>query len=285
MNAVRARGSELGVRVASAIVLLAIALSLTALGGDAFAAMCAAGGAIVFLEFRRLAAAAMPRAPALAALVCGAVGVLAWFVAGPLAAAMAFLIGIGAAGAWEFAFRKTLWSAAGLAYAATPFVALSTLRGDNAIGLAAVLLVFAVTWGADILAYFSGRAIGGPKLAPVISPNKTWAGFFGGIVGSVALSAAVAIWAGYRAGVAFIVFSAVLSVISQVGDLFESWLKRRFGAKDSGGAIPGHGGVMDRVDGMVFAAAAAWLFGAWQGGGLLDGGVAARGLISALFAP
>src|SRR5690606_13899764 len=121
----------------------------------------------------------------------------------------------------------------------------------------------AVVWVTDILAYFVGKAVGGPKLAPSISPGKTWSGAIGGAAGGTLAGLIVAQFVPTTAGMAVICVAALaLSVVSQAGDLFESSLKRRFSVKDSGRIIPGHGGVMDRVDGLVAAAFALYLAGA-----------------------
>jgi phosphatidate cytidylyltransferase len=279
----RAGRSELGLRVASAVVLLAISLTLTWAGGTGFALMCAAGCLIVLIEFRRLVVTA-PAGTRTAAVALAALAFLAWFLAGPVVGIACLAAGFAALLAWEWLATRSVWSAAGLAYGGLPFFALTALRGESRDGLLAVLLVFSVAWGSDILAYFAGRAIGGPKLAPRISPNKTWAGFFGGLAGALLLATAVAIGAGRDITLGAAAFFLALSLLSQWGDLFESWLKRRFAAKDSGALIPGHGGAMDRVDGLVFASVATWLFGLWRSG-LPIGEGEAQALLSALFAP
>jgi len=129
-----------------------------------------------------------------------------------------------------------------------------------AIGFAAfcllpLLWLLFVVWATDIAAYFVGRGIGGPRLAPGISPGKTWAGLAGGMLGAAVVGGAVAAASGGPAGLAVMV-ALVLAVVAQAGDLFESFLKRRAGLKDSGTLIPGHGGVLDRLDGLLFAAPA-----------------------------
>jgi phosphatidate cytidylyltransferase len=123
-----------------------------------------------------------------------------------------------------------------------------------------MIFIFAVVWATDILAYFTGRAIGGPKLAPRISPGKTWSGAIGGAVSGVIAGVAVFLSHFSLDDVRIPLLALALSVASQIGDLFESYMKRRFGVKDSSRLIPGHGGVMDRVDGLVFACFAALLF-------------------------
>jgi phosphatidate cytidylyltransferase len=123
-----------------------------------------------------------------------------------------------------------------------------------------------VVWGTDIGGYFAGRAFGGPKLAPAISPKKTWSGAIGGTVVAITAAIAVAQMFAIRNPVMVGIVALVLSAASQCGDLFESWLKRRFDAKDASGLIPGHGGVMDRLDGFIFAVTAAALIGVTRGG-------------------
>ena len=167
------------------------------------------------------------------------------------------------------------WAAGGVVYAGALLIAPAMLRSDPQWGLAALLFLFANVWATDIFAYFCGRAIGGPLLWPRVSPKKTWSGAVGGLAGGVAASVAVA----YASGVGKLgivgVMACVLSVLAQAGDLFESSVKRRFGAKDASHLIPGHGGLMDRLDGFIVAALAALLIG------IVHQGIAApaRGLL------
>jgi phosphatidate cytidylyltransferase len=164
------------------------------------------------------------------------------------------------------ATRHARWLAAGILYASSLLIAPLVIRADDQFGFVAILLLFAVVWSTDIGGYFGGRALGGPKLAPAISPKKTWSG---AIVGTaIAAAAAYAIVrTQHDASPAQIVLLAVLlSAASQAGDLFESALKRRFGAKDASGLIPGHGGVMDRLDGFIVAALVAAAIGVLRGG-------------------
>ena len=134
----------------------------------------------------------------------------------------------------------------GYLYVAVPALALIAL---NWVWFAILLWVMVVTWATDIFAYFAGRSIGGPKLAPRVSPNKTWAGLGGGVAGAAVLGWLVASWLGM--GPPFTWAGALMGVIAQAGDLFESWLKRRAGVKDSGTILPGHGGALDRLDGLL----------------------------------
>ena len=156
------------------------------------------------------------------------------------------------------------WRVAGIAYVALPCASLLWLRGYTAYstgdepydsGLAQILYLFLVIWATDTGAYFTGRAIGGIKLAPTISPGKTWAGLGGGMVAAGVTGGLFSFYAPYPASFGLaIVISMLLAIVAQTGDLFESWLKRRAGVKDSGNLIPGHGGILDRVDGLTFTA-------------------------------
>jgi phosphatidate cytidylyltransferase len=169
---------------------------------------------------------------------------------------------------WEWAklVSGALWIVAGVFYAGTLFAAPVLLRSDAEFGLLAILLLFAIVWATDILGYFAGRAFGGPKLWAAISPKKTWSGAIAGTLGST-LIAAVAVWAlGRFHDGTFVGVALLLSVVAQFGDLLESWIKRKFGAKDASQLIPGHGGVMDRLDGFWAATLVGCLIGLARGG-------------------
>jgi phosphatidate cytidylyltransferase len=167
------------------------------------------------------------------------------------------------------------WAAVGVPYAGAMGLAPIVLRSDPEFGFIAMIFLFAVVWATDIAAYFVGRAVGGPKLAPRLSPNKTWSGSIGGLAGAV-LAALVVLQASGSGGILAAALVAIaLSIAAQAGDLFESAVKRRFGVKDAGSLIPGHGGLMDRLDGFVAAAVLACLIGLAHGG--ID--APARGLL------
>jgi phosphatidate cytidylyltransferase len=199
----------------------------------------------------------------------------------PAIAAVAIAIGAALAGAaaalGSAAGQRVgvLWAAGGVIYAGIAFLGPALLRNDAKFGFQAFLFVALIVWMTDILAYFVGRGIGGPRLWPQVSPNKTWSGALGGLAGGVAAAIAVAYASGIGRWVSVGVIALALSVLAQAGDLFESAVKRRFGAKDSGRIIPGHGGLMDRLDGFLFAAAAAALIGILHAGT----GAAAQGLL------
>lgn len=166
------------------------------------------------------------------------------------------------------------WTASGYGYAAAALLASVMVRADAEWGFAALMMVLLVVWAADIGGYFAGRGLGGPKLWPRVSPKKTWSGAIGGFIGGLCVASGFAVM-GYGNWLPLLGVAALLSVVSQLGDLFESAVKRRFGVKDSSQIIPGHGGLMDRLDGYVAAVVAAAVFGLARGG--LDG--VGRGLM------
>lgn len=194
----------------------------------------------------RAVSAAVMAVPALAAVYYGP----PWFTALVLAAAIAM--------GWEWSRMcggNPKWLIAGILYISIPSGILIWLRGDVASGMITIFWLFAVVWTADIAAYISGRSIGGPKLAPRISPKKTWAGFIGGITIATLVAGSFAVyWDG--SPLLLGIWGAVVAIASQAGDLLESAIKRHFGVKDSSTLIPGHGGVLDRVDALVAGAVA-----------------------------
>jgi len=182
-----------------------------------------------------------------------------------LAAIIVLAMGTLAAAALAPAERRT-WVAGGVPYAGALGVAPIVLRSDGEAGFLAMIFLFAIVWATDIVAYFVGRGIGGPKLMPQVSPKKTWSGALGGTVAAVFAALAMAKAAALTGWFAIAMLAIILSVVAQGGDLFESFLKRRFGAKDSSHLIPGHGGLMDRLDGFVTASVVAALIGLARGG-------------------
>ena len=143
------------------------------------------------------------------------------------------------------------WAVGGLIYGAFPAAALMWLRVDPTLGAMAVLYLFAVAWTTDTASYAAGRLIGGPKLAPRISPKKTWSGFIVGTVTPALVGYAFASFLEGTSPPALALVSVALALACQMGDLVESWVKRRFGAKDMSQLIPGHGGLLDRIDGLL----------------------------------
>jgi phosphatidate cytidylyltransferase len=192
---------------------------------------------------------------------------------GHIDAALIFF-GLGFAAVAVLTPERRIWAATGFGYAAAAELASVLVRLDPVEGWRALLLVLLVVWVTDIGGYFAGRGIGGPKLAPRISPNKTWAGAIGGFVASLVVAGGFAA-AGLGRTIPLLLLGSALSIASQLGDLFESSVKRRFGVKDSSHIIPGHGGLLDRLDGFVAAIALAAFFGLLRGG--VDG--VGRGLM------
>lgn len=254
-------GDNLVARLATGIVLIAVALAAVWVGGFGFAALVAVGSLAMFGEWAAMHR--LPRGLRLAGLATlGAVQLtMPLALIGETLMALAAGAAVVAAFAWQLGRgegrRLALATAFGLLYCGLPAVALVWLRGLG-LGLPATIFVLAVVWATDIAAFFTGRAIGGPRLAPAISPNKTWAGALGGVVG--AMLTGVALAASYIDNASFLgafaSFAGGLAALVIIGDLFESALKRRAGVKDSGYLLPGHGGVLDRLDGLVPAAIA-----------------------------
>ncbi|MBL0848708.1 MAG: CDP-archaeol synthase [Candidatus Liberibacter ctenarytainae] len=149
--------------------------------------------------------------------------------------------------------KRSLWNFLGILYSGLPAIAMVSLRGDGVKGFMAIIFVLSVVWSTDVFAYFIGRCVGGPKIAPRISPGKTWSGSIGGFFCSIIVG--VSILSYFLSGglQSAIVLSTIISISCQLGDLFESFVKRCFCVKQSGWFLPGHGGIMDRVDGLVFA--------------------------------
>ncbi len=261
------RMSNLQLRIVSSVVLIVAVVALTVLGGLPFRLLAAAIAAAMFYEWCAMTrTAGGGRHQLVAAVLLGVV--LAALVAGYSAPSVFALLGASvlAAGLDGRVAGQGLWTVSGLAYAGLSGLSLGFLREGGHAGLIAILFLFAVVWATDIAAYFVGRSLGGPKLAPRISPGKTQSGALGGVAGGVVAGLALAIAAGAGNLPVLALVALLLSVVSQAGDLFESWVKRRHGVKDSGRLIPGHGGVMDRADGLVAAAFALYLIG-WLTGG------------------
>lgn len=264
--AAEAPRSALGLRVASALVLAPAVAVLAYWGGWPFAAMVAACGALMGREWDRLtggqggavgaAQIAVPAAAALAAMP--------WGIEGATTAALGGALLLAALGR-----SRGVWPPLGAVWLGLPCGALVWLRADPATGLSSVLWVLAAVWAADTLAYVFGRAIGGPKLAPRVSPKKTWAGLLGAVVGGGLVGLLGSALTGLASAATAVVAGSMAGALGQAGDLAESAVKRHFGVKDSGALIPGHGGILDRVDALMFVAVAAAAAALANGGVLL----------------
>jgi phosphatidate cytidylyltransferase len=248
-----AAGGELLTRVISGATLGIIALVGAVLGGWATAIVLGIVTAMFHLEWVNLTdRSAFPGAVFTVVLVLAIAMTTQGFVsAGLILSGLAVLFS---------GLTFSVWRPLGVLYAAMLGIGLTILRLTPE-GLPAVLVILGAVSATDTGAFFAGRAIGGAKLAPTISPNKTWAGAIGGLVFGVIVGLVIAAVLRVPVSAPLIFVVALLSVSSQAGDLFESWVKRVFGAKDSGRIIPGHGGLMDRVDGLAVASGVALLIG------------------------
>lgn len=251
---------EMGTRTVSGLVLIA-AVVLAVIGGRlVFAVLVAIGALVALREWHRLLNARREARETIftGLSVIGAIA-LVHFNAAPVWPVAALAAGAGLT-ALSAAQRHTwvLWHVLGGPYIGIPALALVALRDNAAGGGVIVAGVFVAVWAADTGALFTGRLMGGPRLAPKLSPNKTWSGFAGGLVAALL---AEAVYTGIFGGSVWLgaLFGLFLGLAAHGGDLFESWVKRSFQAKNTGTLIPGHGGMLDRVDSMVFAAPAAAL--------------------------
>ena len=255
------KNSDLPARFAAGVVMIAVALAATYVGGWPFRSLIFVAAAVMMIEWSDMHR--VPRLWAWTGIVLLAATLLGvaeylypvseWLEEIPeeatseafaanwagfaIIAGMALLLGI---------LSRRAVMAWGFVYLALPSFALLSLSW---VWETPVFWIFVVTWATDIFAYFAGRAIGGPKLAPRISPNKTWAGLIGGIAGAALLGWLLATW--FEMEPFFLWMGGPMAAVAQAGDLYESWLKRRAGIKDSGSLLPGHGGVLDRLDGML----------------------------------
>ena len=255
----RARlGDDFAPRLTSGLAMGAVAALCTFLGAVPFAMLVIAVAILLSWEWGRLVhgregdvvitvhVVAAAGAAVLAAFEKVGLGLLVL----PIGAILAMLLSLG---------RNSLFSALGVFYAGLPAVALIWLRSDATLGLLAVIFVIIIVIASDTAGFLTGRLMGGPKLWPRLSPNKTWAGLVGALAASSIIAALFWFAVPESSAVRLAAAGAMLSFVAQAGDFAESAIKRRFGAKDASSLIPGHGGVMDRVDGLVAAASAVGL--------------------------
>ncbi|MBP0440933.1 phosphatidate cytidylyltransferase [Tianweitania sediminis] len=258
--------NNFGLRVLSAVVLGGLVLLVTYFGGLLFHLMIALFAGALLYEWLAMVGDGLRLPTRLALWALLLIGLVP-LVFNMDAAVVVFvaLVAMGCGIGLE-ARRSGTWVAGGLVYALVAAVSIHQIREGGSSGLAAIVFLFSVVWATDSFAYVFGRLIGGRKLAPRISPSKTWSGALGGALAAVIAGTGSARLMGLQPGFVLAMAALVLSAVSQAGDLFESAVKRRFGVKDSGNMIPGHGGVMDRVDGLVAAGLALYLIGLLVGG-------------------
>ena len=245
---------EVLLRLASALVLAALALGAAIASSWSFLVLVIVSGVIVAWEWGRLVRGeGFDRISIIEVAAVAAVAILLTLGRADLAA-IALAAAAVAVGLLGLSSGQSAWSLGGLLYAALPAAALVFLRSDPSLGAIAVLYLFAVAWTTDTASYAAGRLIGGPKLAPRISPRKTWSGFIVGALAPALVGYLFALALKDSSAWRLAMVSPALALACQLGDLLESAVKRHFGAKDMSQLIPGHGGLLDRIDGLLIAA-------------------------------
>ena len=256
--------SDLGPRLVSALVLIALTATALYIGSYVFAAVVGAVFAGAYRVWETMVSRAPPGVPGMALIGLVAISGLVYPLFGPLGTvaviAVACLVAIGMRG------EGVLWRILGLVTFGAIIIAALAMRGDTLTGVWAGVYLGTVVWMTDSAAFFTGRQIGGEKLAPDISPSKTWSGALGGL--ALGTGAGLLVWVVATDSPWWIglVLSATISVLGQLGDLSESAIKRRFRIKDSGDIIPGHGGLMDRLDSLTFGVLLVLVVGALHAG-------------------
>jgi phosphatidate cytidylyltransferase len=263
---------NLMLRLIAALVLAPVAVAIAWLGGWPWTTLVTLAAIGLYAEWLIIVGMARETRVVVSGAVALAISGLG-LAAGRIDASL-LALALGLAAVALLSPQRRSWIATGFCYAAAAQIASVLLRLDQTNGFVALILVLLVVWVTDIGGYFAGRGIGGPKLWPRVSPRKTWAGAVGGFAASLVVTAGFAALGLGKTG-PLLLMGAVLSIASQLGDLFESAVKRRFGVKDSSHIIPGHGGLMDRLDGFVAAVLVAAIFGFLRGG--VDG--VGRGLM------
>lgn len=256
-------GNNLLLRIVAALVMAPLAIAMAYVGGWLWTGLVTAAAIGLYVEWLTVIGARKLRLVIVGVLILLAVG---WVDLGHINKIyLSALVALGVLAVGILSSDHRLWTAAGLGYALAASIASSAVRLDQLRGFAALMLVLLVVWATDIGGYFAGRLIGGPKLWPQVSPKKTWAGAIGGFAASLGVAAGFTAF-NFGKIIPLLLLGAVLSIASQLGDLFKSAVKRRFGVKDSSHIIPGHGGLMDRLDGFVAAIVLAAVFGFLRGG-------------------
>jgi phosphatidate cytidylyltransferase len=271
--AVAGQGSRnLLLRVIAGVVLAPLAIAIAYVGGWLWTALVTLAAIGLYVEWLMIVGVARETRMVASGAIALALAGLCLGLGRIDAALLVLAIGLAVVAVLSQGQRN--WTATGFGYAAAAQVASVVVRLDPEMGFVALVFVLLIVWVTDIGGYFAGRSIGGPKLWPRVSPKKTWAGAVGGFLASLVVAGGFAALGLGKTG-PLLLLGAILSIASQLGDLFESAVKRRFGVKDSSHIIPGHGGLLDRLDGFVAAVVLAAFFGFLRGG--VDG--VGRGLM------
>jgi len=268
------KNSDLPTRFAAAVVMIAVALVAVYVGGWLFRILILAAAGLMLIEWGDMHRVGRPWSYLGVAILAANLLIVPEVLfpveemdeaitSASFEPAWAGFAAIGASAVVLGLIARRLTMFGGFLYVAIPAFALLVL---NWAWFGIVFWVMVVTWATDSFAYFAGRAIGGPKLAPRISPSKTWSGLLGGMAGAAVLGWLAAHW--LELGSPFLYIGAIMGAVAQGGDLYESWMKRRAGVKDSGTILPGHGGVLDRLDGflpVILVTLAFLMAGLWTG--------------------
>lgn len=246
------RRSDLGVRAVAGVAMVAVAAVALYLGGFFYWLLVAVAALFMMAEWADLHRVAYNDKRLAQFALFVPIAIMAPIAAGPGFLALGLIAG---AAFFTVIVTRRPGLSHGIVYVGLPVLALLLLRGEPQ-GRLLSFWAMALVWACDIGAYFAGRSIGGPKLAPTISPNKTWAGLIGGVIAATVFGAVLQ---QFGLPLHLVLATPLLAVLAQMGDLYESQLKRRAGVKDSGNVLPGHGGVLDRLDGLVPVAPAAAL--------------------------
>jgi phosphatidate cytidylyltransferase len=251
----QAQQSKLWPRLITSIILIPSALAAVYVGGWVLALWATAAGIAMAREWTRIVhKEAKPGWRfGLHAVAIASSQILLLIGQPDYAMACIFVVALIGNVAAQRLEERSIWLVAGIVFIAAPVLAFTNLRMLAPLGLETVVWLLCVVWATDSAAYLAGSTFGGPKLAPLISPNKTWTGAIAGLAAGTLAGIALAQLTGNQATVAFVFSSTVVSILTQCGDLAESFLKRTFGVKDASDLIPGHGGALDRLDGMIFA--------------------------------